>query len=116
MTNEKAPNDEKPEMPMYAIYIVIFSRVLYSGLTTLGILYLLLPFLNLPFFPEVGVELSILAQWFGVFAIVAFIVIGAGFKLWLMLSWGTAYVLSSKARVVMDMEYADHKKAKAEKE
>lgn len=96
--------ENSEEAPPFFIYIVVIARVIYSGLFTIGVLWVVTPFLGLPRNP-IHIALNdtvLLLQWMASFIVVAFIVIGVLFKVWVVLSWMTAYVLSPSARREID--------------
>lgn len=87
-------DEEKPDLPRGVIPVVVLSRMLYSGLLSLLITYLIGTTL---LGWKVQLFTSIIAvgyiQWFALFAIVSFITILVLFPLWSFLSWMTAYIL-----------------------
>ena len=85
------------DLPKYIFYIVVFSRVLYSGLLSTGVLAVVAYFTDLPFIPlnamEEG-EILVLSIWTLSVALIIFSVTALGFKVWMYLSWRTAMLVS----------------------
>ena len=88
-------------LPNYILYIVVFSRVLYSGLLSTGVLAVVAHFTDLPFIPlnamEMG-EILVLSIWTLSVALIIFSVTALGFKVWMYLSWRTAMLFSKDLR------------------
>lgn len=86
------------ELPQYVIGIVVISRVLFSGIATLGVVALIAPVVGLPALPLFEASTIVSLQWMVLFSIIGFIVIAAGFPLWMRLSWSIATPFSKTLR------------------
>lgn len=86
------------ELPQYIIGIVVISRVVLSGVATLGVMAIINPLVGVPAFPVVGETGLVLIQWMAMFAVVGFIVVAVGFPVWMRLSWLIATPFSKTLR------------------
>lgn len=104
-------NSDAPELPTHILYTVVISRFIYSSLAALGVFYVVLQLLDIfqlltiPFFPTKIEAAPTLGLWFVIFLVISFIIVGLGIKVWILLSWGTAYIFSSKARAMIHDEF-----------
>jgi hypothetical protein len=95
MPSEKS---EITEIPKYILLLVAMLRVLYPSLVSLAILYMVLPMFNISNLPNQSMTLIEMSRWFAIFTLVSGIIIVVGFRLWVVLSWVTALLISKKTR------------------
>lgn len=111
LDNVSDPED-LPEISTIAVYVIVFSRLLYSGFLAVGVIYLLGEHvLGLPSYTNMIGDNGLLlwnemlttnaGVWIPLAIMVAFIVIAAGFPMWVTLSWGTAWALCPSVREMM---------------
>lgn len=95
---------EKTDLPRPVGYVVVLSRVLYSGIASVAITYAIGAWLLAWDLPTT-VYTTENAGWFALLIIVMSITVAAGFWVWAALSWGTAYALFPSIRAEFKAEW-----------
>lgn len=89
---------ETPDLPKWVIGVVVVSRMVYSAVTALGIVSVVWYYINGEWFPELIGDPVGTVVWVAILAVVGFVVIGAGFWLWVALSWLTGALVYKPLR------------------
>ena len=77
---------------------VLLFRMAYSGAVTVAVTYLMGTSVFGWSIPSIPIEFGEV-HWVGLFVVTAFIIIGGGFRLWVALSWATAYAVFPSVRL-----------------
>lgn len=122
MTETATQTDEtgkskKKTLPTHIAYLIVWTRVLLSGFTTLLIMYVLHPFLGLPVLPPLptATNVTMVLFWLIAFGIEALVVIYVLFWPMMAVSWGIAWLVSPFVRQEF-REHMEERKAEEESE
>lgn len=92
------------ELTRPAGYVLVLSRVLYSGIAAVAVTYLVGVY-ALGLSPSLPLTLA----WGVLFIVTSLVVIITGFKVWVFLSWTTAWVIFPSVRRLFDEYEPDQK-------
>ena len=96
--DDLSKEDINTQISDISLYVVVLSRIIYSGAVAAGITYTIGRFGLRWTLPSIETLQSLDMLWVGMYAVVALLVVGIGYRVWVVLSWSTAYVLCPSVR------------------